>query len=146
MIENPQWREKFKFNGLAHKVFIYDTISVETQGMADVLEIRDGTGLRIAWAHLFHTSVNELPVTVVKEFYVWPWFRRQGYGTKLDEMVCERSRFVGSKAMRVYFHEADTIVTEHKYAGYHFSKKLGYQKTYKITNCPRLTAIAEKSL
>jgi GNAT superfamily N-acetyltransferase len=146
MIENPRSRIRVKFNSSGHQSVLYNALSVESDCPVDVLEIRNGRGLRICWAHLFHLPGIEPRVSVLKEFFVWPWFRRQGYGRKLEEIACEQARMWGSKKIEVYFHQADTTAMSHRVAGYHFSKSCGYSKNYRDSKLPNLTAIGEKYL
>ena len=146
MVENPRWRMRFKFNLSGHQIVLFDAYSMESNCPVDIIEIRNGNGFRICWAHLFHLTGGKPRVSVLKEFFVWPWFQRQGYGRKLEELACERARMWGSEKIQVYFHQADTATTPHKVAGYYFSKSCGYSKRYKISKLPNLTAIGEKSL
>jgi hypothetical protein len=85
--ENPRYRYPTQFRGARRQVHVYDTWSYESDCLAEVIQIRHKTGVPMAWAHLFHLRGSPR-TTSVREFYVWPWFRRRGYGSWLETLTC----------------------------------------------------------
>lgn len=142
--ENPHWRYRVKYRGASRHIHIYDTWSYEYDCFVEVIEIRHRTGVRIAWAYLFHLS--DLPkITLVKEFYVWSWFHRRGYGKWLEDLVCQQSRLRGSEYIQILFHDMDGQARVRS-AGRHFAVSRGYKWKWRSDIRPCVVGIAEKNL
>jgi GNAT superfamily N-acetyltransferase len=140
--ENPRWTRWIMHQGRRRRLFLYETISVEDQVPVTVLELRTGEGFRLGWAMLFHERDGG---SVLKELFVWPHFRRQGYGTVIErEAVAVACRWHSAK-MQVYLHSADAIAGN-RVAGRVFGLKAGYQWRWRRTALPNLDAIGEKTL
>ena len=88
LLPNPRWRARHRHAGFGHQLAVYETLSVVDECPVQVIEVRTGFGIRIAWAHLFHLG-GGTRTSVLKELYVWPPYRRRGYGTTL---VVDRHR------------------------------------------------------
>ena len=144
LLDNPPWRGRFRYRGRGHQVHIYESLSYEYACIAEVVQIRTGTAGILAWAHLFLLP-GQPRTTLVTEFYVWPWFRRQGYGTWLEEMVCYRSAVWRSRRIRVWFHNMDAQ-PRMRAAGRCFGEQRGYTWRWCTQARPKIEAIGEKPL
>jgi GNAT superfamily N-acetyltransferase len=126
MTEAPRWKHDFNHNGKRHTLVFYESLSA-TGGPTEIIDIRNGFGLRLGWAHLHHLPVKgEEPATsVLKEFFIWPSFRRQGYGTLLEEMASYKARMWRSQKIQIFFHDIDSF-PHVRAAGRLFAIKQGY--------------------
>jgi GNAT superfamily N-acetyltransferase len=143
-IENPRWRRRLRINGRGHQICLWETISW-TGCIAEVLEVRDGLGFRLAWAGLFHTRHEDEPVTIAKEFFVWPWVRRQGYGRLLLEWAEERAIAFRSPRVLILFHDFDAIVPA-RTAGRRFLQRAGYHLRWRPHDFEHVAAVGSKTM
>lgn len=143
---NPVSVSRFRHRGFGHRLVYFETISVHTRRYVSVIEIQNGNGLRIAWAFLFHTrEADGRPVSILKEFYVWPDFRRRGYGAILEDVATDTARRLRSSALQCYFHHIDAW-PHIRATGEKFASSKGYVLTTGEYRFPRLYAVAEKDL
>jgi GNAT superfamily N-acetyltransferase len=131
---------RIKFGGHGHQLVLWETISW-TGNPVEIIEIRDGRGLRIAWAELFYEQGDR---AVAKEFYVWPDKRRRGYGTLLEDLCAERARIRRSRELIVWFHEHDAFLHVRR-AGREFGQQRGYEWRW-TSRIPRVVALGRKAL
>ncbi len=124
-LENPRWRRRIRHNGRNHQLCLWETLSW-TECVAEVLEVRDALGFRLGWSELFHEPQGDGPATIVKELFVWPWVRRQGYGGLLLDWAEERARAFGSSQIVVLFHDFDAVVPA-RAAGRELLQRAGYE-------------------
>jgi GNAT superfamily N-acetyltransferase len=143
MLENPRLRARFRHGGRSHRLQYYETLS-HTGGPLAVLEIRDGRGRLLGWAHLYFPR-GRPRTSVLKELFVWPSFRRQGYGGILEEWATERARHWDSERIEILFHEVDAL-PRNRAAGSAFLRKVGYELKWRRHSRPNLAAIGEKVL
>jgi len=123
------------------RLAVFETVSLAGR-MVEVIEIRDRRGVLIAWAHL-HFEAGESKTVRVKEFYVWPAFRRRGFGTLLAELVEERA--VGWSKVSVIIHQAD-VVPRFRRGAELFVRGRGYEWVWTMCDRPVRVAAAEKTL
>ena len=145
MIPNPRRRARFTDRGRGRRFVLYETLSMDSDCPVDVIELRNGTGLRLGWAHLFHVRGGEPPTSILKELFVWPWFRGQGYGTGLERFAVERARMARSTRMQILLHEADAL-PRNRGAGRGFAERCGYTWRWRRSTCPNIAAVGQKDL
>lgn len=142
--ENPLYKGKyFKHRGYGHRVVHYRTMSAVDDRPVDVIEIHNGVGYRIAWIHLHHLISDQPQTSSLKEFFVWPCYRRQGYGTILERIACHIARARGAENIQILFHWVDARPHVRK-AGRLFAMKLGYD--FRWNPNKYLEAIVQKAL
>jgi GNAT superfamily N-acetyltransferase len=104
--ENPRRRRRVKLTQSWCEVVRYEAFSIECEAAAEVIELKSAVGLRLGWAMLVHD-----PAGVVRlcELFVWPSFRRRGFGTLLEETVVERTRTRGATRIVANLYGSDTV-------------------------------------
>lgn len=143
-LENPRLRQRFRHTGQSHRLHLYETLSADGHPV-EVIEVRNGLGWRLGWAYLHHLRGRPPRVSVLKELFVWPSFRRRGYGRLLESVAEERTRRWGSSSLRVLFHEADAM-PRNRAAGRLFAGATGYKLSWRRHRLPNLSAVCEKAL
>lgn len=103
-----------------------------------IVELRLGSCL-VGRLHVEHSS----QVSIVRELWVPPNARRNGYGSQLLEVAHEFARRIGNTRMVIFFHEADV---HHADAAYSFAQDHEYGLTSSESKRPNLSAIATRSL
>jgi GNAT superfamily N-acetyltransferase len=144
MLENPRERLRFSHAGRSHRMHVYATWSC-TDAPVVVIEVRDGRGTRLGWAYLHHPPGQEPHVSILKELFVWPAFRRQGYGTVLESVATEHARASRASSIKMLFHEVDTM-PRNRAAGRIFAEKTGYTLSWWRSRRPNVSPVGEKSL
>lgn len=146
MLRNPVWTKWVRWRGRRVRILNFETLSIDTESPVDVIEIRNGYGLRVGWVHLHHRGeLESSTVTEARELFVWPTFRRQGFGTLLDELATEVALARRSEVLRVMCHEADFHVAVRR-AGREFLGASEYRIRWRRASHPRLVASADKAL
>jgi GNAT superfamily N-acetyltransferase len=140
--ENPRRRRWVRHRNLRWRLYTYETVSIEDDVPVTVIELRTGQDIRLGWAFLFHEGGG---TAVLKELFVWPSFRRHGYGRFIENEAVAIARARGSASMQLYLHEADALPTNRR-AGREFGTQAGYQWRWRRTSLPNLEAIGEKML
>jgi GNAT superfamily N-acetyltransferase len=107
-----------------------------------VIELRTGEDFRLGWAMLFHERDR---TSVLKELFVWPLFRRQGYGTIIEREAADIARIWESTKIQVYLHSVDAF-PGNRVAGSFFGRRAGYEWRWQRTTLPNLDAIGNKTL
>jgi hypothetical protein len=138
-LENPRWRQKIRFGGYGHQLMLWETISW-TGHPVEVLEIRDGRGLRVAWSELFFEGNR----AVVKEFFVWPDKRLRGYGTLLEGLCTDRARARHSSELVAWLHMQDAFLSVRR-IGREFASRRGYEWRW-TDRIPRVVAVGHKPI
>src|SRR5215207_1540746 len=144
MLENPRERVRFRHGDSGHRLHLYETWSC-TDAPVEVIEVRDGRGTRLGWAYLHHPREQEPYVSILKELFVWPAFRRQGYGTVLESVATERARAYSVSSIQMLLHEVDAML-RNRAAGRVFADKTGYALRWQRSRRPNVSAVGEKSL
>lgn len=145
LIPNPVRVTRFRHRGFDHRMVYHETVSSWSRGYVSIIEIQNGNGLRIAWAFLFHTRESGRPISILKEFYVWPDFRRCGYGSILESEAVNIARQLGSSCLQCFFYEVDAW-PHIRAIGEEFATHKGYTLMIRNSEFPRLYAITEKQL
>jgi GNAT superfamily N-acetyltransferase len=144
MIQNPRWQTKLRHRGRSRKLYLYETLSIPGSPVK-VIEVRNGWGQRLGWAHIHHVSSRQPRTSILKEMFVWPWFRRRGYGTLLKNLACQRAKARRSMSIEVVFHDADAL-PRNRAAGRLFGREAGYEWKWRKQRRPNLAAVGKKSL
>jgi GNAT superfamily N-acetyltransferase len=144
MEENPRWRRRLRFGGTRLTQITYEAISAEEGSSAHVIELRSGRGFRLGWAIVIHLP-GEPPASVLKELFVWPHFRREGYGRILEQAAVDVATHWHSKELRLLFHAADAIPRS-RGAGRVFGEAMGYRWRWVSTTRPALAAVGMKPI
>lgn len=142
---------RFRAGGNNYRILAYETISFIDECPVRVIEVRDGVGTRIGWAHLHHLAQGAPRTSVLKEFFIWPCYRRLGIGTRLENVAASLSSQMGSSKLQILFHQLDSWPPGKDWlpvrtAGREFGKKAGYEWKWRTATCPNLTAVGEKKL
>jgi GNAT superfamily N-acetyltransferase len=144
MLQNPLLKQKLRGTQRG------DTWYVETfcgyspcdESGVEVVQIRNGYGLRMGWA--FQCHIRESTVSEIRELFVMPAFRGQGVGGCLEGVLCEMAEAMGSTEIRAIFHEADGGVLANRGAGRRFLNARGYKMHWRNQTGPRAIGIAVK--
>lgn len=145
-LDNPRQELQLDHRNRAHRLVTYQTWSLQEACPVDVIEIRRGPSfLRIAWAFLFHLGGSNRGTSLLKEFFVWPAFRRQGYGILLDRVAGQRARLAGSHQLRLVVHDVDGQL-QVRAATRAFATAAGYKWLWRRSGRPSIEAICEKAL
>ena len=139
MLENPRERVRFRHGHSVHRLHLYETWSC-TDVPVEVIEVRDGRGTRLGWAYLHHPPGQEPHVSILKELFVWPAFRRQGYGTVLESVATERARAYSVSSIQMLLHEVDAML-RNRAAGRVFADKTGYALRWQRSRRPNVSAV-----
>lgn len=142
MMQNPRWQTRLRHHGRPHRLQLYETLSI-LGNPVEVIEVRNGWGQRLGWAYLHHISGQQPRTSILKELFVWPWFRRRGYGTLLEALACERAKAWRSTSIQVLFHDADAR-PRNRAAGRLFGMKAGYEWKWRRQQRPNLAAVGKK--
>ena len=146
MIENPVRSQRMLGTRDGDTWFVesFGSYSLATDSGVDIIQIRNGYGLRMGWAYLCaHRDTTE---SVLMELFVMPVFRGQGLGSVLEGISCDFARSTGSIKMTVLLHEADGKVLANRGAARKFLKSRGYTLLWRDAACPRLAGVAKKQL
>jgi hypothetical protein len=107
----PNRRRRFRQRvyGRRYQVCSYQTISLRGNPVM-VVEVRNGYGLRLAWAFLEHyPEANDSITGYVSEFFVWPVFRRLGIAHLLERLLVDVARLWDAKRLRICIWQADFV-------------------------------------
>jgi GNAT superfamily N-acetyltransferase len=144
MVQNPRERARFRIYGRSYRLHLYETLSI-LGSPVEIIELRTGQGIRLGWAHLHHVGEYQPRTSILKELFVWPPFRRRGYGAILEGLACQRATQWRSSRIVLYFHDADAL-PRNRAAGRLFGKQAGYKWDWRRKRLPNLAAVGEKSL
>jgi GNAT superfamily N-acetyltransferase len=143
MLPNPRWQWRFRHAGHGHQLVVYETLSMVDQCVVQVFEVRTGFGIRVGWGYLYHRGWER--TAVIKELFVWPSFRRRGYGTLLESIASANARDWGAERLHILFHAMDAQITV-RAAGRLFGEHAGYRWRWRKGSHPPVAAIGEKIL
>jgi GNAT superfamily N-acetyltransferase len=144
MRPNNPTRNRRSRAGRDYWLVVNVTFSLADQCPTEVIEVRARDGLLVGWAHLAH-SEGQPRSSILKEFFVWPPFRRQGFGTSLHMAAVESARLWGARKLRILFHEMDAQPSVRN-GGQRFGQRLGYKWQWCTSSRPRLAATGEMRL
>lgn len=144
LLPNPRWQDRRRHSGFGHQLAVYETLSVVDECPVQVIEVRTGFGIRIAWAHLLHLG-GGTRTCALEELFVWPPYRRRGYGTMLELIATENARRWGAERLQILFHEMDAHISV-RAAGRLFGEQRGYRWLWRKGVRPRVEATGEKIL
>jgi GNAT superfamily N-acetyltransferase len=94
--------------GLNFSLVTYETIAYEWGCPVDIVEIWEPSIGRFAWSHIYHRT-GYPRTSAVREFFVAPHRRRQGWGTILEDEVRTAAKRAGSQSLTIDVGEADRL-------------------------------------
>ncbi len=146
MVQNPRYRVRFRRGGHGHQFIMYDSISA-TGAPVQIIDLCNGFGLRLGWVHILHLAKDSMGIrtSIMKEFFVWPKFRRHGYGTLLEQEAVSRAEEFGSKRVQIPFHNIDSFPHVRE-TGRAFVEHRGYNCSWLELSRPSISGVAEKYL
>ncbi len=147
MIPVPRWKHRVHWRGGRYVIKHYDTISGRG-GSVDVIELLNGISVRLGWVHMRHFRDDAgLAVSEMTEFFVWPWFRRQGYGRWLERLALEKAKESGADEVRAPYHDADALAQVKELPGARqFAEHAGYEWKDESAELPPRMAMVTKRL
>lgn len=85
----------------------YGCWSLDLECSAEILMLKVGRRISAGVAILIHRSGESL--SELSDIFVWPSYRRQGYGRLLDEFAAERARKAKSVKLGIYLWNSDAV-------------------------------------
>jgi len=144
MRHNPRWKRRGHRNGRGYQLVVYETLSIQEECPVQVIELRTGYGIRVGWAHLYHLGKRSR-TSLLKELFVWPSFRQQGYGSVLEELASLNARAWHSERLQVLLHEMDALPSSRPVAE-RFAERTVYRWIEHRGERPVVVAMGEKVL
>ncbi len=140
---NPRSRRRGKRLRHGYQLILYETLSVTAECPVQVIELRTGFGVRVAWLHVYHLGWPSR-TSIMKELFVWPSFRRLGYATLLESVAAANAEAWSSERMQIVLHELDAQPMARD-AAERFGQRCGYRWHWHGSDRPRVEAIGEKA-
>ncbi|MGA2530724.1 MAG: hypothetical protein ABSG36_16405 [Acidimicrobiales bacterium] len=146
MLENPMFTERLRGtrSGDSWYVEVFNAYSLIDDSGVEVVQLRNGYGLRMGWAYQCH--VRDTETSELRELFVMPAFRHQGIGSCLEGISCERAQAIGSTEMRLIVHQADGGVLANRGAARKFVTVRGYKMYWRHQTGPIAVGFATKTL
>jgi hypothetical protein len=109
MHENPirAYRLEGCWPGDAWRVERFSTVALNRE-ILEVIQLQNGYGLRMGWAHLHHREEPE--VSEIRELFVMPAFRGQSVGSCLEGLSSESALHVGSREIHLMMQNPDSVI------------------------------------
>lgn len=99
----------------------------------------------VGWAHLTNYDDTNCKYSTIAELFVWPNFRRKGYGKLLEKQCLENAKYWGSSYVLIPLYEMDDIEGSSSPVR-NFCYKLGYTLSFENLNMPKSSGHAKKSI
>lgn len=147
------WQEKnfthvqsIEWKGEKLKLVTYSTLTMSGE-VVIIFDLLTAEDQRVAWAHLRETLdfAKGAKESFIEDLFVWPMFRRKGYGTLLEKHYCYYSKKGGSEKIVVPFFEMDDLKGVSSPVRL-FTLHHGYSHIFKNSVLPCRTGFAEKSI
>ena len=145
MIENPRARYLIRGRGRSIEVTEYDTISPAFGNPVKCIELKTGFGLRVGWMFLRH-AVGSSKYSEITELYVWPVYRRMGFGSWLENAAVQEARNYGSSEIRLLMNESEGVIGPPRAAARKFAMARSYTIWWRNTLAPRACATGTKEI
>ena len=139
--DNPRWRGTIRYAGMNYQIFIYETLSINDERPAEIIELSNRDGIRVGWCETFYGSGTS---AIIKELFVWPPFRRRGYGTILEAAAVIRTQGWVDELV-LWFYEPDAIPRS-RANGRLFALGRGYEWTWRKSSRPAPAGTAAKRI
>lgn len=144
-IENPRFRYVVRGRRRSVEVTQYYIISPTFGSPVTCFELKTGFGLRVGWAFLRHSSGSS-KFSEITELYVWPIYRRMGFGRALEELAAEEAQNHGSSEIRLLMNESEAILGPPRTAARKFADACDYTLRWRSTVAPRARATGIKAI
>lgn len=112
------WRRKQRFGSSSAvapnkriKLKWFECWSLQSERPAEVLMVEFDGRIRVGVAVLVHFGGygDNPPLSSLSDIFVWPNYRRVGYGRMLERFAAERSVMAGSKEISIHVWNADAV-------------------------------------
>jgi GNAT superfamily N-acetyltransferase len=145
--ENPRLRWRIRYAGKRYTLVCYESISLSDGCPVSVIELRNRNGYRVGWCEAFHQTADPGTIarTILKELFVWPPYRRRGYGTILDAAATLVAAGWSSEMLQIPLYEADGQAAI-RIAGRRFASHRGYDWKWQTDRRPTTVAYAVKKV
>jgi GNAT superfamily N-acetyltransferase len=146
MLENPLFSTKMPGTRRGDSWYVenFPAFTPFDESYIEVIQVRNGYGLRMGWAFLGHLQSEK--ISWLRELFVMPALRGQGVGSVLEGIFCQRAREMGSREARAIIHEADGGVLTNRRTARPFLVHRNYRLRWKTQTGPRAIALATKEL
>jgi GNAT superfamily N-acetyltransferase len=111
---NRMWRRRQRYGtqdsvpgGASISLNWYGCWSLDLEGPAEVLMVKLDRHIPVAIAILIHRI--ESSVSDISDLFVWPSYRRMGFGLLLESYAAERAREFGVSDLGIYLWNSDAI-------------------------------------
>jgi GNAT superfamily N-acetyltransferase len=145
LVEVPM--ETWRVRGVRGESWVIErflTLSYRDQSIVEILQLRNGYGLRVGWAHLRHVRGSR--VSVIEELFVFPTFRNLGVGSTLESLCCEYAVEASSGSIHILLHEVESVVGPPRKCAREFGVARGYEWKWRVGTAPRTIATGTKNL
>jgi GNAT superfamily N-acetyltransferase len=102
----------------------FESWSLNDEASAEVIVLELNRKVRVGTAVLIHYHNESVNLSVLSELFIWPTYRRQGYGRLLESIAVDRSKQSGSFEIAVYLWDADAV--KGKEVARQFLQRTGY--------------------
>lgn len=129
------WRRKQRFGTSSNvtpnaniKLKWFACWSLQVESPAEVLVVEFDKNIRVGVAILVHyEAAGDSPATSsLVDLFIWPNYRRVGYGLLLERFAAERSIIAGSSELSIHVWDADAV--KGKDRAHAFLKAAGYRE------------------
>jgi GNAT superfamily N-acetyltransferase len=113
----------------------------------EIFDLRTFEGQRLGWAHLTHShnDGDTVKKSCITELFIWPTFRKKGYGTLLENYCVENALRMDSSILQISLYEMDDLKGIDSPVRL-FASKLGYVCILKPEILPCINGFAEKKI
>lgn len=142
--ENRRDQESILWNGKRLNIVWYSILNMSGQ-IVEIFDLRNHEGKRLGWTHLKHVPelISSVKISVIEELFIWPVYRKKGYGTLLEQYCYDSALRYGSKKIKIPFTEMDDLKGDRSPVRI-FTAKLGYNHSFNLSVLPCTTGFAEK--
>ena len=140
--DNPRWRGRIRYAGMNYQLIIYETLSINDERPAEIIELRNRHGVRVGWCETFYGTGR---CGIIKELFVWPPYRRRGYGTIIEAAAVIRAQEWRADELVLWIHEPDALPAS-RANGRRFALDRGYKWTWHKSSRPALAGTAAKKI
>jgi GNAT superfamily N-acetyltransferase len=146
MEKNERDSEEYYLGNKKLNIVWYSLIN--TAGcLVEVFDLRNSKSERLGWAHLAHLKSEDgsQKISEITELFIWPLYRRKGYGSLLESYCKEYAKRANSNILQMPVYEMDGLLEENAPVRL-FSLKLNYDFFPKDETLPCITGYVKKSI
>jgi GNAT superfamily N-acetyltransferase len=135
------WTDEILFRDVRHQLVTWNVMSIATGRVVHIYEVRNPLRI-IGRAHLFFGADD---TATLRELFVFPKFRRRGYGSLPEEIATDRAVSSSFRRIEMWLHEGDARERVRP-AAESFATSRGYAWADVSMTRPNVVAIATKEL